>query len=336
MRKILFIKPANSSFMVKDEAFLASQYKVKSFLYRYGNAWRHLCSLLTLSVWLLRRLPAADVVFIWFADYHSWLPVLLSRLLGKKSLLVLGGYDVACVPEFNYGVFVRPFRGWCARRSLRNADYLLPVAKSMSAEIVKRAGRCSGTILPTPTGYSSRMWFPQGSKNEKMVLTVSAGQDLNRLKIKGLDLFAETAELCPDYDFVIVGLQGQARQVLENLGIDNLCLVGALGIEPLREYYQKANIYMQLSLREGLPNAVIEAMLCECVAIGSRIGGIPEAIGPAGFILEERTPEAAVATLHQAVTAAPKLRSQSRQWAQTNFSEERRHATLRRLIEGSH
>ncbi|HPI73787.1 MAG TPA: glycosyltransferase family 4 protein, partial [bacterium] len=160
--------------------------------------------------------------------------------------------------------------------------------------------------------------------------------DLNRLKIKGLDLFAETAELCPDYDFVIVGLQGQARQVLENLGIDNLCLVGALGIEPLREYYQKANIYMQLSLREGLPNAVIEAMLCECVAIGSRIGGIPEAIGPAGFILEERTPEAAVATLHQAVTAAPKLRSQSRQWAQTNFSEERRHATLRRLIEGSH
>ncbi len=334
MGQILFIKPANSSFMIKDEAFLASQYNVTSFLYRYGNAWRHLRSLMALAVWLLRHLPAADGVFIWFADYHSWLPVLLSRLLGKKSLLVLGGYDVACVPEFNYGVFVRPFRGWCARYSMRNAGYLLPVAKSMIKDIAEHAGPISATILPTPTGYSSRMWFPQGAKNEKMVLTVSAGQDLNRLKIKGLDLFAETAALCPDYNFVIVGLQGEAKQVLECKKITNLHLIDPLGIEPLRQYYQKANIYMQLSLREGLPNAVIEAMLCECVVIGSRSGGIPEAIGPAGFILDERTPEAAAATLHQAVAAASELRSQSRQWAQTNFSEERRHTTLRSIIDG--
>jgi len=336
MGQILFIKPANSSFMIKDEAFLASQYEIKSFLYRYGNAWRHLRSLLALSVWLFRFLPAADVVFVWFADYHSWLPVLLSRLLGRKSLLVLGGYDVACVPEFNYGVFVRPFRGWCARRSMRNAGYLLPVAKSMIREIAEQAGPISGAILPTPTGYSSKMWFPQGDKNEKMVLTVSAGQDLNRLKIKGLDLFAATAEQCPDYDFVIVGLQGQARQAIENLKLSNLRLIDPLGIESLREHYQKANIYMQLSLREGLPNAVIEAMLCECVAIGSRSGGIPEAIGPAGFILDERTPQAAASALRHAMAVAPELRSQSRQWALTNFSEELRHATLRRLIEGTH
>ncbi|OPZ66257.1 MAG: Trehalose synthase [bacterium ADurb.Bin478] len=151
-----------------------------------------------------------------------------------------------------------------------------------------------------------------------------------------MDLFAATAEQCPDYDFVIVGLQGQARQAIENLKLSNLRLIDPLGIESLREHYQKANIYMQLSLREGLPNAVIEAMLCECVAIGSRSGGIPEAIGPVGFILDERTPQAAAAALHQAMAAAPELGSRSRQWAQTNFSEELRHATLRRLIEGTH
>ena len=47
------------------------------------------------------------------------------------------------------------------------------------------------------------------------------------------------------------------------------------------------------SMREGLPNVVCEAMLSECIPVGFSNGGIPVAIGDAGYILKEKTIESA-------------------------------------------
>jgi glycosyltransferase involved in cell wall biosynthesis len=334
-QRLLFIKPSNSTFIRKDEAFLAARYDVTCFWYHYGNGVRHLISSTALAVWLLIHLSRANAVFVWFADYHSWLPIILARQFGKKSLLVLGGYDVACVPELNYGVFVRPFRGWCARRSIRNAHHVLPVTRAMLPDIQKQVGRITGALTIVPTGYSSQVWFPSGSKDEKMILSVAFGHDLARLKIKGLDLFADTAQELPDYHFVIIGLQGEARHFLERRRIANLELLGPLSIELLRGFYQKANIYMQLSLREGLPNAVLEAMLCECIPVGSPVGGIPEAMGTAGFLIEERTTASVARILQKAVAQAPLMRTQARLYSQTHFSETLRQETLSKIIDQS-
>ena len=41
-------------------------------------------------------------IFIWFADYHSFLPSLIGRLLGKKVYIVIGGYDAAKIKELNF------------------------------------------------------------------------------------------------------------------------------------------------------------------------------------------------------------------------------------------
>jgi len=59
---------------------------------------------------------------------------------------------------------------------------------------------------------------------------------------------------------------------------------GIVPDEELIKYYQKAKVY-QLSEYEGLPNALCEAMLCECVPAGTRYCGIPTAIGDTGMCL---------------------------------------------------
>ena len=54
----------------------------------------------------------------------------------------------------------------------------------------------------------------------------------------------------------------------------------------LREYFSESQYYIQASRIEGLPNALCEAMLCECIPIGNAVFGIPKAIGNTGLIFD--------------------------------------------------
>lgn len=53
------------------------------------------------------------------------------------------------------------------------------------------------------------------------------------------------------------------------------------------QHLQICDVYLQPSLWEGLPNALLEAMACGCLCIASDAGGIPEVItsGQQGFLL---------------------------------------------------
>ena len=54
----------------------------------------------------------------------------------------------------------------------------------------------------------------------------------------------------------------------------------------LRKYFSTSQFYIQASRLEGLPNALCEAMLCECIPIGNSVFGIPSAIGNTGMLFE--------------------------------------------------
>jgi L-malate glycosyltransferase len=53
------------------------------------------------------------------------------------------------------------------------------------------------------------------------------------------------------------------------------------------QYLRLCDVYLQPSLWEGMPNALLEAMACGCCCIASDAGGIPEVIvhGESGFVL---------------------------------------------------
>ena len=57
--------------------------------------------------------------------------------------------------------------------------------------------------------------------------------------------------------------------------------------EAVAEYLRLCDVYLQPSLWEGMPNALLEAMACGCCCIASDAGGIPEVIthGNNGFLL---------------------------------------------------
>lgn len=75
------------------------------------------------------------------------------------------------------------------------------------------------------------------------------------------------------------GDQNYLRSYAESIGVsDQVKFTGALPHEKMPEYFDKLDIYIQPSLQEGLPRAMIEAMARGLPAIGARTAGIPELI----------------------------------------------------------
>lgn len=335
MSEVLFIKTANSSFIKKDEAFLKRNYVTKVFHFKYGDFFRVLLSEIELSLWLSKHIRDSKLIFIWFADYHSLIPILIAKVLGRKSIVVVGGYDVAYMPELSYGVFVRKFRGFCARFSLKNASFVLPVAESLVRDINVNVGKVKGNIEVIQTGYNHEQWKLDGAKDANLVLTVGGVDSYQRFRIKGIDFFIEIAKRMPDLEFVIVGVTDKCRHDIEKVFPDNLTIVGWVQQDELLRYYQKARVYAQFSLREGLPNVLCEAMLCECVPVGSDIESIAKAIGDCGFILKERNADEAVKLIEKAMSLPESFGKKARKRIMENFTLEQRENKIISLMERS-
>ncbi|MDM7926580.1 MAG: glycosyltransferase family 4 protein [bacterium] len=317
-RTLLFVAMGTPSFIREDLDLLRRHFRVRTFLYRPSrrvlpNVWQQM----RLLAWLAVNPPRSRTVIVWFADYHAFLPVLFSRLCGGKSVVMLAGYDVTRIPELNYGVFSNPIRSACARFAIGRADILAPVARALIDKARLHVPAIRGRIVHVPFGFDASQWFRDTPK-ENLVLTVGFADDRTRIRIKGLDLFVRAAERLPAVRFAVIGLGPDARRMLK--APPNVQLFGGLPRSELRQFYSRARVYAQLSLSEGMPNAVCEAMLCECVPVGTAAGGIPETIGDAGFILAGRDADAAAEAIRKALKSPASAGRKARQRVADHFS----------------
>ncbi|HON34809.1 MAG TPA: glycosyltransferase family 4 protein [Methanothrix sp.] len=281
---------------------------------------------------LLRAMMDCDLAVIWFAGGHAAATVLLAKLLGKKSIIVVGGFDVACIPEINYGRFTQSWtRRLLTKLALHHADRVLVVDPSLKDDAIKNAGVNGHNIEYLPTGFSSLEFHPQGEK-EPQVLTVAMGESWERVQIKGIDVFVESAKHLPQICFRVVGIDGEALLRLKEMAPENVQFTGHISQDELVRSYQRAMIYCQLSMREGLPNALCEAMLCECIPVGTDRNGIPTAIGDTGFIVPYGEPVAAAEAIRKALQDRGDRGSRARERIVELFPEKRREDGLIRTM----
>src|SRR5829696_375855 len=92
--QILFVHNDQASFVQTDLRLLRERYAVTD-LYLPSRRFNPAA--------ILAAVARHDLVVGWFASWHTCLPVLCARLLGKPSLLVVGGYDLANMPAIGYG-----------------------------------------------------------------------------------------------------------------------------------------------------------------------------------------------------------------------------------------
>jgi glycosyltransferase involved in cell wall biosynthesis len=156
---------------------------------------------------------------------------------------------------------------------------------SLKESLRQASGWDGETIRYMPTGYDTGFWRA-GEHKEEIVLCVAVCDSRQRVLIKGIDLLLEAAERLKHIRFRIIGISPSLLRQLEDTAPPNIELLPPLPRDQLLLHYQRAKVYCQPSRREGLPNTLCEAMLCEALPVGTRVGGIPTAIDECGFLAD--------------------------------------------------
>lgn len=320
-RKILFTSSFTSSFILEDAEILRGHGEVTH--------------LLTRSPADLLRLPGAvsraDVTFTWFASTYASAVVGLARLLGKPSIVVLGGADVVTRPAIGYGLANTPWKRWLLIRTLRNATRLLPVDPTLRDAALALTPIPTGAITVMPTGYDEASWLP-GQKESDLVVTVAGCETEDRMRVKGIDTLLAVAKGMPDVRFVVIGIDPAIGHLLAPLRPLNVRVFGPIAREELLPWYQRASVYCQPSLSEGLPNAVCEAMLCGCIPVGTDVGGMPYAIGDAGIIVQAGNDEELTAAIRVGLRSSTDRRARARARIAQEFPLVKRREALAALL----
>lgn len=327
--RILFVHPTKTTFIEADRVLLSEEYDLRVVDFNVKRT--NLIGIAGVACGLFFGVLWADLTFSWFAEKHTSKAVTLSRWFGKPSVVAVGGYDVAKVPEIGYGLLLDPKAEKMVRRIIEHAHAVLPVDESLKRYAIENLGVDGKNIETVPTGYDPMRFAPMGEKTNTVLTAGNLSQSV--IERKGLDTFIEAARLLPQTEFVLAGkVVDEAGRSLKIGAPPNVKFTGYLSHDELIGHYQKAKVYCQLSRFEGLPNALCESMLCGCVPVGTEYCGIPTAIGDAGFYVPYGDAIATSEAIAKALDS--NLGDRARARIIREFPMERRADSLRRILRG--
>jgi len=296
---MIFTYPIFMSFVQRDIEILKSDFDFDFFEFKPIKKSKTPWVFIKQFFFLLKNTYTTDIFLSYFGGYHSFLPALFAFLFNKKHVIIVGGTDAVSFPSIGYGNFNNNLIGLFTRWSYKLCSVIVPVHKSLeycsytyTNDDFKAQGvtyHCKGLktkVVNINNGYRLNIWNNKGQERLKnSFLTVASTFNFSTFKRKGIDIIIKVAAYFPDCQFTIVG--ADSDNLLDNIP-SNVKLVPPVPFHELENIYNSHQYYFQLSICEGLPNALCEAMLCGCVPIGSSAMSIPEVIGGSGFVVQER------------------------------------------------
>ncbi len=256
--------------------------------------------------------------------------MVFARLLKRPSVVVVGGYDTANLPEIGYGSQRGGFKRWVAQMTMRNATHLITNSCYTHDEVVKNARVEAAKISVIYHGLEIQP-APRVAK-ENLVITVG-NVDRGNLERKGLELFVRAAAQCPEKDFALIGAwRDDAIDRLRAIALPNVRFTGWVDDDELSDYFSRARVYVQASRHEGFGLAVVEAMMHECVPVVTRVGSLPEVVGEAGVYVDSFEPGAVAEGVRRSFARAETIGPRARARVAREFPLDKRREKLFELI----
>jgi len=346
--KVIYFKTSNSTFVLKDQEILVKNFSTKVYYINNSSPLVYCLSLVKLIGFLVFVSWKADVFFIRFTDWHTAILAFFKKLYNKKLYIVIGGYDVAAIPQISYGLHLRKGRSLFAKYAMNNASCLLPVSSSLIyyennfvakepvvGGITYFVPRIKSRIQVINNGFDGNLWYKKpGIEKKNIVLTVAQVGNSKTFYLKGIDMFIRMAERFSEYQFVTIGVPAELINQNQILIPKNFTPLPKAGYEELLESYSTAKVFCLFSLSEGMPNVLCEAMLCECIPVGTNVTSIPEIIGDTGFVVKENIIKHYEQAIRNAIGANIEKGKAARERILAEYSLKRRVESLVDIING--
>lgn len=296
MDSILYFYPNPASFITKDLQILESKYSVKKFLFSQSSPRQTLFGFIKQFFFLVKNIGTKTIV-IQFGGYHSFLPCLFGLLFNKKTILILAGTDCASFPEINYGNYRKKLLGFFTKKSIEWAKIVVPVHKALidypytyfKATHARQGfknyiGKLNGKIEIAEYGFER---IPVVKPIERKIgfVTIAGFNRENIFYLKGLDLICKIAPMFPHLPFFIIGAKGK---YVDYPVPTNVKILPFISEEEKTEMLNSYTFYFQLSISEGFPNALCEAMQAGMIAMVSDVSSMPDIVSNAGFVLKHK------------------------------------------------
>ena len=76
----------------------------------------------------------SKILISWFNDYHAFIPILVSKVFFKKSVIIVGGYDAIVDKKNRHGLFFkRGLRSFVAKLNYKMVNEVWVVHKSLES-----------------------------------------------------------------------------------------------------------------------------------------------------------------------------------------------------------
>jgi len=321
--RLLYVHSRKASFVAIDRAILAERFEVED-LYQPGR-WPN-------PVKIARGVARADIVFGWFASWHTFFPITLAWLLRKPSVLIIGGFDTANMPDIGYGYQQGGLRRRASLWIMRRAGRLITNSSYSAAEIERNTPIPASRVTVVHHGVPDPFGDPAPGK-ERLALTVGA-IDRGTLVQKGQIPFVQAAGELPDVRFAFAGKWlDDAVEQLRAMAPENVEFTGWLSDEALHSLYRRAAVYVQASRHEGFGLAVAEAMLAGCVPVVMNATAMPEVVGDAGVLIESQRPEEVAEGIRLALALGPEANRSARERILTTFPMARRRDGILEVVD---
>ncbi|MTF38876.1 glycosyltransferase [Cyanobacterium aponinum] len=185
------------------------------------------------------------------------------------------------------GKIYAPILTWRMKQAVRKSRFTLYVTdRFLQQRYPSPQGKtinCSDVEIspPSETVLEQRLNKIKHNEGKKVVFGLIGTL---KGKFKGIQTVLQTLQQIrsqlPPFEFRVLG-GGEAdswRQLAQSLGVEDVAFFdGTLPSgEPVFQWLDEVDIYLQPSFKEGLPRALIEAMSRGCPCLASNIAGIPE------------------------------------------------------------
>ena len=215
-----------------------------------------------------RQIP----VIVWAHGYGMFCP----EQFHDRDPLACGAACLQCLPwrrQLSRGVIRRNLAAYA--EGLRNASLVLANSGYMQRVIEHQAGVASVVVYPMPDGPAA---MDAGGPHDAVLFVKPQA-------IKGLAIFDRIARAMPETPFLVAGKLGRsARRALEPL--PNVELLG--WVDDMKPVYARARVLLGPALLpEPFGRVYAEAAATGVPSVASRRGGIPEAVGDGGILIDD-------------------------------------------------